>query len=184
MVESSSNPSGEKKAAEGSEQEKYQAVEDKISELAKGKWSEAYEGLDGDSAEKIASIVQAGIISDERTRKNEKRHDERHKSNQNLRKQILSSRKCLLIFLVSLMAIESIVLFLIVIFSSLPAGSSVPDSNTLPSEILKKLSIDPRTLQILVGATLAQISVMVIVVIRSVYSDTLNKDLMSDRHGT
>ena len=43
------------------------------------------------------------------------------------------------------------------------------------------LEISATTLQILIGATIAQISAMLIVIIRSVYSDTLNQLIMSSQ---
>jgi len=62
------------------------------------------------------------------------------------------------------MTIETLALFLIIGFAS-----------------FQTLEISATTLQILVGATIAQISAMLIVLIRSVYSDTLNQLIMSSR---
>ena len=64
----------------------------------------------------------------------------------------------------SLMTLETITLFAIIILTSLPS-------------II--LLVADTTLQILVGATIAQISAMMIVIIRSVYSDTLNQIVVS-----
>ena len=88
-------------------------------------------------------------------------------SNQEFRRQVVSFRKGMFWFLLILMTIETVALFVIIILASLPT---------------KALLIEDVTLQILVGATIAQISVMMIVIIRSVYSDSLNKLIMSDRH--
>jgi hypothetical protein len=77
------------------------------------------------------------------------------------RLQIIKFRAFLFYFLLALMLMETITLFTIIILSS-----------------LDKLEIEPLTLQILTGATIAQISAMIIVIIQSVFSDTLNQFVM------
>jgi hypothetical protein len=81
-------------------------------------------------------------------------------------KQIVIFRICLFYFLVILMTLETATLFVIIILAS------------LPSAVLK---IGDTTLQILVGATIAQVSTMLIVIIRSVYADSLNTIIMSEK---
>lgn len=95
---------------------------------------------------------------------------ERKKSEQDFRWQIVSFRQKLFRFLLFLMALETVSLFVLIILSSLPS---------------KILVIADTTLQILVGVTLVQISAMIIVIIKSVYSDSLNQLIMaeSQRHG-
>ncbi len=85
-------------------------------------------------------------------------------SDQRFRDQVVSFRKVLFYFLLVFMTIETLALFLIIGFAS-----------------FQTLEITPTTLQILVGATIAQISAMLIVIIRSVYSDTLNQLIMSSQ---
>lgn len=77
------------------------------------------------------------------------------------RLQIIKFRGFLFYFLLALMLMETITLFTIIILAS-----------------LEKLKIAPLTLQILTGATIAQISAMIIVIIQSVFSDTLNQFVM------
>lgn len=89
----------------------------------------------------------------------------KEKSLQNLRDQIVNYRKCLFNFLLILMAFETVAMFVLVIVASLPS---------------KILVIHDTTLQVLVGATIAQVSAMIIVIIRSVYSEGLNKFIMSN----
>ena len=89
---------------------------------------------------------------------------QRESSDQKFRDQIVEFRKRVFRFLLWMMALETIVLFLIVILNSLPYPI---------------LNVDKLTLQILVGATIAQISTMLFVIIRSVFSNTLNKLIMS-----
>ena len=91
---------------------------------------------------------------------------ERQKSEQDFRWQIVSFRRGLLWYLLILMTFETIALFVIIILASLPS---------------RMLIIEDVTLQVLVGATIAQISAMLIVIIRSVYSNSLNKLIMSDK---
>ncbi len=62
------------------------------------------------------------------------------------------------------MTVETLALFIIIAFAS-----------------FQTLEISATTLQILIGATIAQISAMLIVIIRSVYSDTLNQLIMSSQ---
>lgn len=90
---------------------------------------------------------------------------EQQQSNQEFREQVVYFRKGMFWFLIILMTLETIALYIIIIVASLPS---------------KVLLIEDVTLQILVGATIAQISAMMIVIIRSVYSDSLNKLIMSD----
>lgn len=78
---------------------------------------------------------------------------------QHFKDQILRYREGFFIYLLVLMALETITLFSIVILSSVASK--------------KILVINDTTLQILVGATIAQISTMLIVIIKSVYSDNL-----------
>lgn len=89
------------------------------------------------------------------------------KSDQKVREdlltQITDQRGMILNFLMKLMASETIILFTIVILASIPSPY--------------KLKINDPTLQILVGATIAQISAMVVIVIRSVFPDSINKIL-------
>jgi len=85
-------------------------------------------------------------------------------SDQRFRDQVVSFRKVLFYFLLVFMTVETLALFIIIAFAS-----------------FQKLEITPTTLQILVGATIAQISAMLIVIIRSVYSDTLNQLIMSSQ---
>jgi hypothetical protein len=90
----------------------------------------------------------------------------RKASDQKFRDQIVAFRLWLIVFILAMMALETIVLFVIIILASLPCP---------------KLKIEPLTLQVLVGATIAQVSAMLIVIIRSVYSDSLNRLVMSDK---
>ncbi len=87
---------------------------------------------------------------------------QKSRSEQDLRRQIVDFRKLLLWYLIGFMTLETIALYTIVILTS-----------------LKILTIEPATLQILVGATIAEISAMLIVIVRSVYSNSLNKIIMS-----
>jgi hypothetical protein len=84
---------------------------------------------------------------------------------QDFRWQIVLFRKRLLLYLLYSMTVETILLYTIIILASLPS---------------KILMIERVTLQILVGATIAQISGMLIVVIKSVYADSLNTFIMSN----
>ena len=92
---------------------------------------------------------------------------EQQLSNQEFRRQVVSYRKGTFWLLVILMTAETLALYSIIILASLPS---------------KILLIGDTTLQILVGATIAQTSLMMIVIIKSVYSDSLNKLIMSDRN--
>lgn len=83
--------------------------------------------------------------------------------------QILFFRKSLFYFLISLMSVETFLLFLLVFLKALP---------------MLKFSINDTTLQILVGATIAQISAMVIVIIKSVFPDSLNKIFTPSKNST
>lgn len=81
-----------------------------------------------------------------------------------LQNQLVFFRKCLLCFILILMACETVALFAIVILTALPT---------------KPLTIPPTTLQIFTSATIAQISAMLIIIVRSVFSDKLNPLIMS-----
>ncbi|MGB7511246.1 MAG: hypothetical protein WBP54_08175, partial [Pelodictyon phaeoclathratiforme] len=106
----------------------------------------------------------------EKSEKLEKNNKELKKINQELgtlnlaityRKQLLSSRELLLDNIINFMYGETIALFLIIILVA-----------------CKVLEINEVTLQVFVGGTIIQISSMLIVIIKSVYSDSLNKRMM------
>jgi hypothetical protein len=73
--------------------------------------------------------------------------------------QVVRFRERLFSFLILLMASETFMLFAIVIIDSIGGIFHINDT----------------TLQILVGATIAQISTMVIIIIKSAFPDSLNK---------
>ena len=77
-----------------------------------------------------------------------------------IREQIMVSRRYLFWFILVLMGLETVVLFVVLILVALPS---------------KPLTITDGTLQIVTGATIAQISAMLIVIVRSVYSESLNQ---------
>lgn len=85
-------------------------------------------------------------------------------SDQKFRNQIIDFRIQVFKFLLKMMAWETFAMLLIVVLDSLP---------------FPVLDVDKLTLQVLVGATIAQISAMLIVIVKSVFSDTLNKLIMS-----
>jgi hypothetical protein len=106
----------------------------------------------------------------EKSEKLEKKNKELQKINQELatlnlaityRKQLLSSREILLDNIINFMYGETIALFLIIILVA-----------------CKVLEINEVTLQVFVGGTILQISSMLIVIIKSVYSDSLNKRML------
>lgn len=84
-------------------------------------------------------------------------------TNHDFRRQINDFRKKLINFLLWLMGIETFALFVIIILASISIKG------------VHILEIKDLTLQILVGATIAQVSSMLIFIIHSVYSDSLNK---------
>ena len=99
----------------------------------------------------------------------EKRLDDEFKKRRRLveqkyRTQVVTFRIWIFTFLLVMMALETIAIFTIVIFNSLPSPL---------------LDVDKLTLQVLVGATIAQVSAMFIVIIKSVFSDKLNEIIMS-----
>ena len=85
-------------------------------------------------------------------------------ASERLQSQLVFFRKRLLSFILILMACETVALFTIVILTSLPT---------------KPLDIHDTTLQIFTSATIAQISAMLIIIVRSVFSDKLNPLIMS-----
>lgn len=88
------------------------------------------------------------------------RFEEQNKlTEQNFKDQILLYRQGFFVYLLVMMALETIVLFTIVILASVATHDI--------------LDINDTTLQVLVGATIAQVSTMLIVIIKSVYSDNL-----------
>lgn len=91
---------------------------------------------------------------------------EKLQAEQDLRRQIIRFRRILFYFLLMLMTVETLAVFVIIVLASLPS----------PILAIKEL-----TLQVLVGATIAQISAMLIVIIRSVYPDSLNKLITPDK---
>ena len=78
----------------------------------------------------------------------------------NIQRQIMTSRRCLFWFILFLILLETVVLFVVMILAALPS---------------KRLVIADSTLQIFTGATIAQASAMLFVIIRSVYSESLNQ---------
>lgn len=78
---------------------------------------------------------------------------------QDFLRQIYSFRNTLFRFLIILMLGETVILFGIIIFTSIPEFP---------------FRVNPTTLQILVGATIIQISTMVVVIVKSVYPGNLN----------
>lgn len=89
---------------------------------------------------------------------------QKRKSDQAFRRQVVLFRTVLFYYLLVLMTIETLALSAIIVLASLPS---------------KVLVIGDTTLQVLAGATIAQVSAMLIVIIKSVFSDSLNKIIMS-----
>jgi hypothetical protein len=83
----------------------------------------------------------------------------------NLLQQTIRFRRILFYYLLLLMTVETFMLFIIIVAVSLPSHWLV---------------MPQITLQVLVGATIAQISAMVIVIIKSVYPDSINKIILPD----
>jgi len=126
-----------------------------LSENQKANVSDTFSNLIEENKLKRWGIRLKQLESDQQARKN-------------LLKQIIVQRERLFVFLIILMAVETFVLFTIVIFASIPSPSI-------------RLTVNDTTLQILVGATIAQISAMVIIIIRSVFPDSLNKIMGVDK---
>jgi hypothetical protein len=72
--------------------------------------------------------------------------------------QIILFRHEIFSFSIKMMCYETIILFFIIIMSS-----------------IKIIDIDRMTLQILVASTIAQVSAMIIIIIKSIFPDSLNK---------
>lgn len=99
---------------------------------------------------------------------------ERLAEEQNFRKQLVLSRDKVLHCILTLMVVETGILFVIVILASLqfPILFSGIDPAITRGKIL---DISPTTLHILVGATVTQVSAMTLFIIRSLYSPDLNR---------
>jgi hypothetical protein len=153
--EDGSHPKNQTTMAESDHSEKPSGMENTIERLA----TEAYQEkkkTEPEFAKLLARLEKMGNIP----------KDPSELTLQTFREQLVLFRIWGIGFVLWMMALETIAIFLIVVLDSLP---------------IPMLNVDKLTLQILVGATITQVSTMFYAIIRSVFSDTLNRLICKNR---
>ncbi len=154
-------------ASIGYTKDPYENFNDFLSEIRERNLLHAQNNTPSDFKQNVESIFNK-LEQDLRKEKiNKTRQD--NKAREELFNQTKELRKLIFEFLIILMSLETFLLYIIVIASSIPK--------------LKELGffyINETTLQILVGATIAQISAMVIIIVKSVFPDSSKKILGED----